>query len=69
MITQSDEVTINTLIFDEKIEINGLTTDDLNNISPVESLDFDDTIPIVIEGETFALLLKNHELDVVHKIS
>lgn len=62
LITQSDEVSINTLIFDGKIEINGLTADDLNNISPAESLAeenaFDSTIPIVIDGETFALLLK-----------
>ena len=63
LITQSDEVTINTLIFDDKIEINGLTADDLNNISPDEPvpdepLSFNSTIPIVIDGETFALLLK-----------
>tara|TARA_Y100000004_G_scaffold172503_1_gene209393 strand:+ start:3586 stop:4902 length:1317 start_codon:yes stop_codon:yes gene_type:complete len=58
LITQSDEVTINTLIFDGKIEINGLAADDLNNISPAESLEFDSTVPIVIDGETFALLLK-----------
>ena len=62
LITQSDEVSINTLIFDDKIEINGLTADDLNNISPAESIAeesaFDSTIPIVIDGETFALLLK-----------
>ena len=58
MITQSDEVSINTLIFDDEIEINGLAADDLNNISPAESLVFDSTIPIVIDGETFALLLK-----------
>ena len=63
LITQSDEVSINTLIFDDEIEINGLTGDDLNNISPDEPvpnepLAFDSTIPIVIDGETFALLLK-----------